>query len=286
MAHDCQFGAMSLTISRTPLRITLGGGGSDLAPDGLCVTAAINLYTYVVVNRNRGSEYILKYSDKVERVSSLEEIQHPLISSCLEALNVEPGIEIAWLSDIDGSMGLGSSASFVVGTLRALGLNEIKAAELAIKLDTGWQDQWACALGGVRLSSKYITKRLNPQVKPFINWSLISTDMKHDANQVLKENGRPEQSVLVNEALHVATLLTEIDDEQLLNYELSQSLNFQRRCKFDAAPSLEHNMIQEQFEGLNAWKLIGAGNGGYVLTSDDMVNGLKFEIDHQGSVIL
>lgn len=283
---------MSLTVSRTPLRITLGGGGSDLGADGLCVAAAINVYTYVVVNRNRGSEYILKYSDKVERVSNLEDIEHPLIHACLVAVNCEPGVEIAWLADIDSGMGLGSSASFVVGTLRALGLSQEDAADVACEIDTGWQDQWICATGGVKMISRYMAMDI-PCSDQF--WSntlrLFSTGMKHDAPKVLLENKRPSQEVLIQQARDAILALKYNSVEVLGKY-----FNQQWEAKLDAAPTDEHKMINDLMKCLQmpGKKLVGAGNGGYILTCGPggmtslalQNNELSFRLDMEGSVIL
>lgn len=284
---------MSLTVSRTPLRITLGGGGSDLGADGLCVAAAINVYTYVVVNRNRGSEYILKYSDKVERVSNLEDIEHPLIHACLVAVNCEPGVEIAWLADIDSGMGLGSSASFVVGTLRALGLEQEDAADVACEIDTGWQDQWICATGGVKIITRYMATDLDCNyVGLGRTLRLFNTGMKHDAPRVLLENKRPEQHVLIRQARDAIGAIESSNWDKL-----AKCFNEQWATKLNAAPTIEHETVNNALMPtlqMPGKKLVGAGNGGYILTcgpggmtsqflSD---NELPFTINMQGSVIL
>ena len=113
-----------MLISRTPLRISLGGGGTDLPSyysrhGGFVVAAAIDRYLYIAINRTFTDDYFLKYS-ALERVDAVEEIQHPIIRHALQLHPVGPGLEIDSVADIPAGTGLGSSGSFTVGLLRAL----------------------------------------------------------------------------------------------------------------------------------------------------------------------
>ena len=113
-----------MLITRTPLRISIGGGGTDLPSyyarhGGFVVSAAINRYIYVSVNRTFTDDYFLKYS-ALERVRTAEEIQHPIIRECLRSHPVGPGLEVVSMADIPAGTGLGSSGTFTVGLLRAL----------------------------------------------------------------------------------------------------------------------------------------------------------------------
>ena len=106
-----------MIITRTPLRITLGGGGTDLPSyyqrfGGSLIAAAINKYIFVSVNRTFTPGYLLKYSEH-ERVHDVNDIKHAIIREVLRAHDVEPALELVSLADIPTGTGLGSS-----GTLR------------------------------------------------------------------------------------------------------------------------------------------------------------------------
>jgi D-glycero-alpha-D-manno-heptose-7-phosphate kinase len=153
-------------ITRTPLRVTLGGGGTDLPSyftqrPGFVISAAIDKYVFIGINRTFTEDYFLKYS-ALERVEQPGEIAHPIIRAALESHPVGPGVEIVSLADIPAGTGLGSSGTFTVGLLRALYAwqrEHVSAAELAeeacrIEIDVlgrpvGKQDQYIAAFGGV-----------------------------------------------------------------------------------------------------------------------------------------
>jgi D-glycero-alpha-D-manno-heptose-7-phosphate kinase len=153
-------------ITRTPLRITLGGGGTDLPSyytkrPGFVVSAAIDKYVFICINRTFTNDYFLKYS-ALERVDEPGQIEHPIIRAALERHAVGPSVEIVSLADIPAGTGLGSSGTFTVGLLRALHAwkrEHVTAADLAeeacgIEIDVlgrpvGKQDQYIAAFGGV-----------------------------------------------------------------------------------------------------------------------------------------
>ena len=155
-----------MLITRTPLRITLGGGGTDLPSyfrlrTGFVISAAIDKYIFIGINRTFTNDYFLKYS-ALERVERPAEIEHPIIRAALELHPVGPAIEIVSLADIPAGTGLGSSGSFTVGLLRALHAwkrEHVAAGELAeeacqVEIDmlgrpVGKQDQYIAAYGGV-----------------------------------------------------------------------------------------------------------------------------------------
>jgi D-glycero-alpha-D-manno-heptose-7-phosphate kinase len=156
-----------MILTRSPLRISLGGGGTDLASyyeshEGFLIACAINKYVYVNVTRPFSEGISLKYS-KIENVRAVSEIQHPIIRESLNLLNLErPQIEISTIADIPSGTGLGSSGSFTTGLLRALYAHErkpIHADELAsaacdIEINRlgepiGKQDQYIAAFGGI-----------------------------------------------------------------------------------------------------------------------------------------
>ena len=114
-----------MIITRTPFRVGLAGGGSDLREFyskngfGAVVSAAIDKYMYIVIHPYFHDKIRLKYS-KTEDVHSIEEIEHPIMREALRKVEIEKGIEIASFADIPAGTGLGSSSAFTVGLLNAL----------------------------------------------------------------------------------------------------------------------------------------------------------------------
>lgn len=156
-----------MIISRTPLRISLGGGGTDLPAyyrnngGGFLVAAAIDRYIHIAINDAFVDRYILKYS-QIENAASINEVQHRVIRVALELTQTSPGIEISAMADIPAGTGLGSSGTFTVGLLRALHAHNHRyvsaetIAEQACRLEieelhdpVGKQDQYIAAAGGI-----------------------------------------------------------------------------------------------------------------------------------------
>jgi D-glycero-alpha-D-manno-heptose-7-phosphate kinase len=156
-----------MIISRSPLRVSLGGGGTDLPSyymenGGFLIAGAINKYVYVLVNRPFNPGISLKYSS-IEKIDIIDEISHPIIREVLKTLNLNsPQIEITSIADIPSGTGLGSSGSFTTGLIKALyahykrGIQAEELAELAcdiemnrLKVPTGKQDQYISSFGGI-----------------------------------------------------------------------------------------------------------------------------------------
>ncbi|MEE8214714.1 MAG: galactokinase, partial [Alphaproteobacteria bacterium] len=113
-----------MIITRTPLRISIGGGGTDLPSfyesfGGFVISAAINKYVYITVNKTFRPGYLLKYA-KTEHTQTLDEIKHPLLRETLRLMEIEPMVETVSIADVPAGTGLGSSGSFTVGLLHAL----------------------------------------------------------------------------------------------------------------------------------------------------------------------
>lgn len=155
-----------MIITRSPLRITLGGGGTDLPSyynknEGFVLSAAIDKYVYVSIMKPFTKGIFLKYS-KIEIVKNILEVEHPIIREALKLLNFEPQVEITTLADIPSGTGLGSSGSFTTALLKGLYtvLNENpkneEIAKLACHIEIerlgepiGKQDQYISAIGGI-----------------------------------------------------------------------------------------------------------------------------------------
>ena len=126
-----------MILTRTPLRISIGGGGTDLPSyyrrhGGSVLSAAIDKYVYLAVNATFTDDYLLKYSVH-ERVTRVEDIEHALIREVLQRYRIRPGIEIVSVADIPAGTGLGSSGSFTVGLLRALHAHRIEQCSIAAR---------------------------------------------------------------------------------------------------------------------------------------------------------
>ncbi len=155
-----------MILVRSPLRITLGGGGTDLPSyarqfGGFCLTASIDKFIWVAVTRPFEPGIYLKYS-QLEKVKCVEDVQHPIIREALRLLHPEPQIEITTLADIPAGTGLGSSSSFTTALLAALAMHHherltpetLAAMACELEIETlqqgiGTQDQYAAAYGGI-----------------------------------------------------------------------------------------------------------------------------------------
>ena len=114
-----------MIITRSPLRLSLGGGGTDLPSyyrrfGGFLISAAIDKYVYITLHETFQRELIVKYS-QLERVATAGDVQHPIVREALLLLNLDhPNLEITSMADIPAGTGLGSSSSFTTGLLKAL----------------------------------------------------------------------------------------------------------------------------------------------------------------------
>src|ERR1700688_2109218 len=155
-----------MIITRTPLRISLGGGGTDLPSyyskfGGFILSAAINKYVYITINETFFPGYLLKYSE-MELAESVEAVRHPLIREALRSHNMPRRLEIVSIADVPAGTGLGSSGSFLVGLLHALHAYKrqpVSAEALAqeafdiemgrLGQPVGKQDHYIAAYGGL-----------------------------------------------------------------------------------------------------------------------------------------
>lgn len=155
-----------MIITRTPLRISIGGGGTDLPSyyqrfGGFVISAAINKYIYITASRTFRPGYLLKYA-RTEQAETLDDIEHPILRETLRLQGIQPKIEIVSIADVPAGTGLGSSGSFTVGLLHALTAHQrrhIGTEELArlandIEMNRlaepcGKQDHYIAAYGGL-----------------------------------------------------------------------------------------------------------------------------------------
>ena len=156
-----------MIVTRSPLRISLGGGGTDLPSyyqqrEGFLISAAIDKYVYITLHETFDKGYFLKYS-KLEHVQTIDEIQHPIIREALKMLEIkETNLEICSMADIPAGTGLGSSSTFTTALLKALHamqgniVSTRTLAEEACEIEMnrlgepiGKQDQYIAAYGGI-----------------------------------------------------------------------------------------------------------------------------------------
>ena len=291
-----------MIITRSPLRITLGGGGTDLpsyycAHGGFLVAAAIDKYVYIIINQRFVDRFLLKYSHH-EEVASVAEIQHPIIRESLLALgNLRPNLEITSIADIPAGTGLGSSGSFATALLKALHSfkkNLLSPAELAeqacdIEINRlgepiGKQDQYVAAIGGITAFTfhkdghvEYRPLRLSEETLVNLedNLLLFFTGYSRSASTILKDqNDRSkqcDQAMLDN--LHFTK---ELGYQSLAALETGDPEEFGRlmdvhwQRKKARSGGMSNPQINEWYEaartnGALGGKIIGAGGGGFLM---------------------
>ena len=156
-----------MIIARAPLRVPLGGGGTDLPSyyqhfGGFFLSAAIDRYVYVNVNRPAGDERIRVKYTRSEEVQEPDEVQHDLVRGALKLLGLRASLEIASMADVPAGTGMGSSGAYLAALLRALHALQstsrapcdIAEEACTIEMDmaghpVGKQDQYVSALGGL-----------------------------------------------------------------------------------------------------------------------------------------
>ncbi|HSR25749.1 MAG TPA: galactokinase [Candidatus Eisenbacteria bacterium] len=290
-----------MLITRTPLRISLGGGGTDLPSyyrrfGGLVISAAINKYVYIGINRTFTDDYFLKYSE-LERVRSVSEIRHPIMREALTAHSVGPAVEIVSLADIPGGTGLGSSGTFTVGLLRALYAfqrRHVVASALAeeacsIEIDrlgraVGKQDQYIAAFGGLTCcefcpddSVRVMALRVSNETLHDLEERLLLffTGYSRSADAILEDQrARSEQgdeSMLEN--LHTiaaigARVRSALEDGDTLRFAALMHEHWQRKRTRSLSMSSSH--IDRWYDagmanGALGGKLVGAGAGGFLM---------------------
>ena len=202
-----------MIIARSPVRITLGGGGTDLPSyykkyGGALIAAAIDKYTFVTAHPRFTNDIRLKYA-QIEQVDDVNEIHHNIFREALKFLSIKQGIELSSLSDVPGRSGLGTSGSFTVALLNALHtykrefVSQKQLAEEACKIEMeilkepiGKQDQYISAFGGI--TSLTFSKdgtvtvehlKINEETKDQLedNILLFYTGITRHASDVLKE---------------------------------------------------------------------------------------------------
>jgi D-glycero-alpha-D-manno-heptose-7-phosphate kinase len=291
-----------MIITRSPLRVSLGGGGTDLPSyyrefGGFLVAAAIDKYVYLTQHRTFQPGIIVKYS-KLERADHVDQIEHPIVREALKLTGVtDPHLELTSMADIPGGTGLGSSGSFTTALLKALHTSKkslISPSELAeqacdIELNKlgepiGKQDQYIAAVGGItaftfhkdgrveyrpaRISEETLFNLEDNLLLFFTGYSRSASAILKDQNEKSKAN---DQAMLDN--MHFTKELGYKSLECLETGNLDEfarlmDVHWQRK-KIRSA-GMSNPVINDWYDhamvnGALGGKLIGAGGGGFLM---------------------
>lgn len=292
-----------MIIARAPLRLSLGGGATDLPSyykehGGFLVAAAINKYIYITIHDNFNKGYILKYSN-TERTDTIAEIQHPLFRECLESVGGQDWapFEMTSIADVPAGTGLGSSGTFSCALLTALHavkrkfVTQEQIAELAchieierLKEPVGKQDQYIAALGG--LTSFVFEKDGSVISKPVAcsqdtideletNLLLFFTGYSRSASKVLSDQDKKSKtgdtSMLDN--LHFTKDIglkscAAIEKGDLDEWARLTNAHWDRKRGRSSGMTNDHidTWIQTGLQnGAKGGKLVGAGGGGFLM---------------------
>jgi len=300
-----------MIITRTPLRISLGGGGTDVpsyyrngTDGGFLVAAAIDRHVYIALNRNFDGNLLLKYSE-TERADKPEQVDHPLLREALLLADVDRGIEISAMADVPAGTGLGSSGAFTVGVLRALltyrrrTVSPRQLAEMACEVEinrlgapVGKQDPYIASVGGVtafgftpdeRVAITAVSMADDIRDRLEENLLLFFTGVRRSAADELSSfdtdmatPGAYRSNLDAVRDLGLASRdALEAGDLELFSTLLSR----QWELKYERAPSAVHDQIDSWIRvglgaGATGGKLVGAGGGGFLL----------FYAEHRNSV--
>ncbi len=291
-----------MIITRSPLRITLGGGSTDLPSyyrehGGFLIAAAIDKYVYVTITRPFVPGIYIKYS-KLEHVEAVEDIQHPIIREAIKVLGFQkPQLEITTLADIPAGTGLGSSGSFTTALLKALYayrrdlIHPRELAQLACEIEInrlkepiGKQDQYIAAYGGITCFRFHPDERVeawpvqlghNTLIDLEENLLLFFTGFERNAGSILQDQkNRTDQS----------------DEEMLQNLHYIKDLGIRSQKALESGnTALFGELMHEHWKHkknrsnnisnpkIDAWyelgrtngaiggKLVGAGGGGFLM---------------------
>ena len=291
-----------MLITRSPLRISLGGGGTDLPSyyskhGGFLIAAAIDKYVYITLHQTFIEELIIKYSS-LEKVNKLDDIQHPIIRESLKYIGIEAShLEISSMADIPAGTGLGSSGSFTTALLKNLHAykkNLVHPRDLAeqachIELERlaepiGKQDQYIAAYGGLTcfefLPEGNVSARPLKIVSDTLyqledNLLLFFTGYSRSASSILKEQDEKSKNN-DQEMIEHLHFIKELALESKLALEAGNLIEFSALMnkhwsyKQTRSEKMSNAKINQWYDlalnnGALGGKLIGAGGGGFLM---------------------
>ena len=307
-----------MIITRTPFRISLGGGGTDLPSfyerfGGFVISAAISKHVYVTINRTFKPGYLLKYAE-MELAATCDEIRHPLIREAVRLLDLDPPVEIVSIADVPAGTGLGSSGAFTVGLMHAIRAYQHRSASVetlaqqAAELEgvrlgdpVGKQDHYIAAYGGI------ICQDYHPDGTVTITPLKLADDTLGELadSLLLFFTGTSRNAV---DMLADQKARSERGDEAMLkNLEFIKSVGYETRRVLEAGDAAtlgrlmhEHwlrkrsrstgmssDRINELYEfglahGAVGGKLVGAGGGGFLMFYASDARRLRRAMAEQG----
>lgn len=291
-----------MIFARAPLRIPLGGGGTDLPSyysqhGGFILSAAINKYVYIYVNRPSADDLLrIKYS-KYEEVSHVDDIQHDLVLHALKELNINSHLEIVSMADLPSGTGMGSSGSYLTALLTAL--YELKREKVPIQAlseqachiemnlaghPVGKHDHYLAAFGGITCLD--IEKNGSVHVSP-LNISintveelrhsllLFYTGITRSSREILEEQKQDTENDL-------ASVVDSLQKTKALGYKIREALeegdlkqfgqyldehwqNKKRRSNKISNPKIDSWYQLALDSGAIGGKIMGAGGGGFLM---------------------
>ena len=286
-----------MIISRPPFRISLAGGGTDLAEyykrsPGAVVSTAIDKYMYVTVNRYFDDSIILKYR-RTELVKKVSDIRHPILRECLRLTGLTKGVEITSMADVVGGTGLGSSSSFTVGVLHALHAFKgefVTAEQLAreaceveiarIGEPIGKQDQYIAAYGGFKYLEFMPDEgvRVDPLICSPKTWTQLSqrllllyTGVTRKAGPILRRaraKYRSQDAVLkrMRQLAEFARRELQLGMVDSLGELLHEGWVLKRGLAAGVSnPVIDRAYALARKSGAAGGKILGAGGGGFLL---------------------
>jgi D-glycero-alpha-D-manno-heptose-7-phosphate kinase len=291
-----------MIITRSPLRISLGGGGTDLPSyykkhSGFLIAAAIDKYVYITLHQTFKQELIVKYS-RMEHVNAVEEVQHPIVREALKLVGVaDPHLEITSMADIPAGTGLGSSGSFTTALLKALHayrknlVHPQQLAEQACHIEieclqepVGKQDQYIAAYGGLTcfqfLPNGHVEAhplKLDPETLYNLedNLLLFFTGYSRSAGSILKDQDQKSRvsDRDMTDNLHFVKELGYQSQEALEVGDLTKfgdlmNVHWEHKKKRSGGmtnPDIDRWYGIAMDNGALGGKLIGAGGGGFLM---------------------
>ena len=308
-----------MIITRSPLRISLGGGGTDLPSyyekfGGFLIAAAIDKYVYITLHQTFIADLIVKYSS-MERVATVDELKHPLVREAMRLVGVtETNLEITSMADIPSGTGLGSSGSFTTALLRALHAlkkNFVPQRELAeqachVEIDrlgepVGKQDQYIAAFGGVNCFHFHAGGGVD--VEPLglseetlhtlhDNLALFFTGYTRSASGILKEQdtrSRENDASMIDQLHYVKQLGMDsrcaFERGDLRSFAEIMHVHWEHKRARSA--SMSNPQVDEWYDlarrnGALGGKLVGAGGGGFLMLYTEDKTRLRHAMLHAG----
>jgi D-glycero-alpha-D-manno-heptose-7-phosphate kinase len=289
-----------MIIVKSPLRISLGGGGTDLPnyyqkKGGQVISTTIDKYVYLIINKPFSNEFILKYSEN-EKVKKINDIKHKIIKQILGEKKYKcNALEITVLADVPARTGLGSSGAFTTAIIKALNAyfnlkdNKEMIASYATKIEQksinkslGLQDQYASSYGGFNFYkfNKFSTNVSNIKIEKKFKKKLekklllVNTNIYRSSFEILKDqNSKLKNNQIIIEKLdRIKEIAVEMKNAIIEKdmRKIGNLLNEQWHLKKNTSPLISNDRIDSLIEfglqnGALGCKLLGAGGGGFLL---------------------